>query len=147
MAQWTLLVTNVPARRLSIEEALVLCRLRWQIERLFRLWKEYGRIDEWRSKNPWRILCELYGKLAAMLIQHSLIQAGCWSDPHRSLVKAAQVVSREAGRIMVALYEGRLEQVVCSIVRSMRSGCRLNRRKGAPSTSQLLLDGLDWRLT
>jgi hypothetical protein len=51
-------------------------RLRWQIERLFRLWKEHGHIDEWRSKKPWRILCEVYGKLAAMLIQQWLIHEG-----------------------------------------------------------------------
>jgi len=37
------------------------------------LWKEHGQIDEWRSKKPWRILCEFYGKLAAMLIQQWLI--------------------------------------------------------------------------
>jgi hypothetical protein len=146
LAGWTLLVTNVPRARLSLPEALVLLRLRWQIERLFRLWKEHGQIDEWRSKKPWRILCELYGKLCAMLIQQWLIQAGCWHDPWRSLVKAAQAVRREANRIMVALYEGGLEQVLRSIVRGMRSGCRIERRRSHPSTVQLLLEGLDWQL-
>lgn len=76
LAGWTLVVTNVPRTRLSLPEALVLLRLRWQIERLFRLWKEHGQIDEWRRKNPWRILAELYGKLAAMLIQQWLIHEG-----------------------------------------------------------------------
>ena len=46
---------------------------------------------------------------------------------------------REAGRLMVALFEGGLEAVVVSILRSMRSGCRLNTRKQAPNTSQFLL--------
>jgi IS4 transposase len=76
LAGWTLVVTNVPRARLSLPEALVLLRLRWQIERLFRLWKEHGHIDDWRSKKPWRILAELYGKLCAMLIQQWLIQEG-----------------------------------------------------------------------
>ena len=146
LAGWTIVVTNVPRAQLSLPEALVLLRLRWQIERLFRLWKEHGQIDEWRSKKPWRILCEFYGKLCAMLIQQWLIQAGCWHDPWRSLVKAAQVVRREANRIMVALYEGGLEQVLRSIVRCMRSGCRIERRNSHPSTVQLLLEGLDWQL-
>ena len=48
---------------------------------------------------------------------------------------------------MVALYEGGLEVVLRSIIRCMRSGCRLERRKGHPSTAQLLLEGLDWQLT
>lgn len=147
LADWTLLVTNVPRARLSLPEALVLLRLRWQIERLFRLWKEHGHLDEWRSKQPWRIVCEIYGKLCAMLIQHWLICAGCWHDPWRSMVKAAAVVRREANRIMVALYEGGLAAVLASIVRCMHSGCRLERRKGHPSTAQLLLEGLDWQLT
>lgn len=147
LAGWTIVVTNVPRARLSLPEALFLLRLRWQIERLFRLWKEHGQIDEWRTKNPWRILCEFYGKLAAMVIQQWLIHEGCWQDPWRSLVKAAQVVRREANRIMVALYEGGLEAVLRSIVRYMRSGCRIDRRKSHPSTVQLLLEGLDWELT
>ena len=146
LAGWTLVVTNVARARLSLPEALVLLRLRWQVERLFRLWKEHGQIDEWRSKKPWRILCEVYGKLAAMLIQQWLIHEGCWQDLWRSLVKAAQVVRREANRIMIALYEGGLEQVLHSIVRCMHSGCRLERRSSRPSTVQLLLEGLDWPL-
>lgn len=146
LAGWTIVVTNVPQARLSLPEGLVLLRLRWQIERLFRLWKEQGQIDDWRTKNPWRILCEVYGKLAAMVIQQWLIQAGCWQDPWRSLVKAAAVVRREANRIMVALYEGGLPEVLRSIVRCMQSGCRLERRAAHPSTVQLLLEGLDWEL-
>ena len=139
LADWTILVTNVPRRRLSTEQVLVILRLRGPLECLFRLWKEHGYIDEWRSKKPWRILCELYAKLAAMLIQHWLIQLGCWQDPHRSLVKAAQVVRREAGQLMVALYRGGVEEAVASIVGCMQSGCRLNRRKTSPNTSQFLL--------
>ena len=57
---------------------LVILRLRWQIERVFWLWKEHGFIDQWRSKKPWRILSEVYAKLAAMVIQQWLIQLGCW---------------------------------------------------------------------
>jgi hypothetical protein len=139
LADWTIVLTNVPRRRLSIEHVLILLRLRWQIEWLFRLWKEHGYLDEWRSKKPWRIVCEVYAKLCAMLIQQWLIQLGCWQDPHRSVVKAAQVVRREAGRLMVALSEGGLEPVVTSIVRCRHSGCRLNTRKTTPNTSQFLL--------
>src|SRR5216684_3279546 len=138
LADWTIVLTNVPRKRLSTEQVLVILRLRWQIERLFRLWKEHGHIDEWRSKKPWRILCEVYAKLGAMLIQQWLTQLGCWQDPHRSMVKAAQVVRREAGQLMVALYRGGVEATVASIVRCMQSGCRLNTRKTYPNTSQFL---------
>src|SRR4029453_9710184 len=58
LAAWTVFVTNVPAERLTLREALVLGRMRWQIELLFKLWKSQGHVDESRSTKPWRILCE-----------------------------------------------------------------------------------------
>ncbi len=138
LAGWLILVTNVPRRLLSLAETLVVLSVRWQVELLFKLWKQDGQIDEWRSKKRWRILCEVYAKLAAMVIQHWLIELGCWHDPQRSLVKAAQVVRREAGQLMVGVYEGRLEPVVRQILRCMRSGCRINKRRQFPSTVQRL---------
>jgi Transposase DDE domain len=138
LTQVRLQAEAAPTPLLSLEETLVVLTVRWQIELLFRLWKEGGQIDEWRSKKRWRILCEVYAKLAAMVIQHWLIQLGCWQDPQRSLVKAAQVVRREAGQLMVAMREGRLEQVVRQILRCMHSGCRIDQRKQFPSTVQRL---------
>lgn len=146
LAHWTIVITNIPQKRASYEEILVLLRLRWQIERLFRLWKEDGKIDEWRTKKPYGILCEFYAKMCAMIIQQSLIQEGCWLDPLRSIVKAAASLRRECNRIMVTFYEGNLEQTVKSILRTLRSGCRIDRRVEFPSTAQLLLDGLDWKI-
>ena len=92
LADWTILVTNVPPELLSLEEALVLARARWQIELLFKLWKQHGQIDTWRTRKPWRALCELYAKLMALLVLHWLLVATCWTCPDRSLVKGAQTV-------------------------------------------------------
>ena len=83
MADWTILITDAPAKRLRFEEALVLLRERWQMELLYKLWKQHGQVDEWRTSNPWRVLCELYAKLIGVLLQHWLIvrfaQAGMLS--------------------------------------------------------------------
>jgi hypothetical protein len=116
----------------------VVLGVRGPIERLFRLWKDEGQIDEWRSKKRWRILCELYAKLAAMLIQHWLLHVGCWHDPHRSLVKGARALRREANRIMVALWEGPLEHTLEAVLRTLHSGTRLQKRRQFPSTAQRL---------
>ena len=96
LAAWTVLVTNVPSDRLALCEALVLARVRWQIELLFKLWKSHGRVDASRSTKPWRILCEVYAKLLAMLVQHWVFLVSCWAYPDRSLTKAAQTVQKHA---------------------------------------------------
>jgi Transposase DDE domain len=146
LAYWTIVITNIPCKRASYAEVLVLLRLRGPIERLFRLWKEDAKIDEWRTKKPYRVLCEFYAKMCAMIMQQSLIQEGCWLDPFRSLVKAAESLRRECNRIMVAFYEGNLKSQVQSILRTLQSGCRIDHRAAFPSTAQLLLNGLDWQL-
>ena len=37
---------------LSLDEALLFARLRWQIELLFKLWKSKGQIATWRTRKP-----------------------------------------------------------------------------------------------
>ena len=49
LADWTILVTDVPAKRLRFEEALVLLRERWQMELLYKLWKQHAQVDEWHT--------------------------------------------------------------------------------------------------
>ena len=49
LAAWVILITNAPPELVSLEAALVLGRVRWQIELLFKLWKSHGHIDQSRS--------------------------------------------------------------------------------------------------
>jgi hypothetical protein len=87
------------------------------MEMLYKLWKQYGRIDEWRTVNQWRILCELYAKLIGLLLQHWLIILFAWQDEQRSLVKLAQVVRDTACSLLEALAGiGSL----CSVLQSMK---------------------------
>jgi hypothetical protein len=146
-AKWTMLITHVPAHLLTISEVIVLQRARWQIERLFRLWKDGGKIDEWRGRTSWRILCEIYAKVIAMLIQHWLLVIGTWQDPYRSLVTAAKLVRQSALELLSAL-AGELswQRVTSRLLRAMPA-CRLHRRLKYPGHPQLLLEGLDWPLT
>lgn len=141
LAAWTLLVTNVPCDRLTLREALVLARVRWQIELLFKLWKSHGRVDESRSTKPWRILCEVYAKLLAMLVQHWVFLVSCWAYPNRSLMKAAQTVQKHTLHLASAF--GSLKRLIAALIivqRCVAAGCRMNRRKKSPNTYQLLLD-------
>ena len=78
VADWTILVTNMPSNLLTADEALTVMRIRWQIELIFKLWKSVNSLDKSRSKKKWRILTEVYGKLLVVLLQHWLIVMGAW---------------------------------------------------------------------
>lgn len=148
LCEWTLLLTNVPASWLSLLEAMALLRARWQIELLFKLWKQHGHIDEWGSQKPWHILCELYAKLLAMLVQHWLLIRGCWEDPHHSLVQAAGVVRECSGRLLAALRgQGSLWRAVRTTIQAVRSAVPIPARADRPSTSHLLEGTPFWGLT
>jgi hypothetical protein len=141
LAGWTLLVTNAPVELISLVEALVLYRVRWQIELLFKLWKQHGQIDQWRTAKPARILCELYAKLLAMVLQHWCLLVGGWAIPQRSWVKAAETIRAHTPLLACAL-GGRLRLTAAleHLVQTLAAGCRQNSRRQQPSTYQLLCD-------
>jgi hypothetical protein len=140
LAAWVIFVTNAPAELVSLEAGLVLGRLRWQIELLFKLWKSHGHIDASRSTKPWRVLCDVYAKLLAMIIHHWVALIELWGYPDRSLVKAAQTVQKYALQLATGLWSHeRTAETLAIIARCLTAGCRMSRRKKQPNTYQLLL--------
>ena len=141
LADWTIFVTNIPPDQLSVREALILGRCRWQIELLFKLWKSHGQIDTWRSGKAGAILCELYAKVIAMIIQHWIMLVGCWAYANRSLTKAAATVRKHALCLATALRcGGQLAAAITIIADCLAVGCRINKSQKTPHTYQLLLD-------
>ncbi len=139
LLEWTILVTNVPQELLSVEEVLVLARCRWQIELCWKLWKQVGKLDTWRSAKPYRILTEIYAKLLGLLITHWLTLIECWQAPNRSLVKARQVVQWMAPALALGVAGVvPLETMVQRTSSSMASGCTVNARRKKPAAYQLV---------
>ena len=146
--QWTIVLTNVPVSLLSTAEAMALMRARWQIELLWKLWKDQGVIDEWQTAKPERILCELYAKLLGMLVQHWVLLLSCWDDPHRSLVGAVQVIRDQVPTLVHGL-TGHipLGKALRLVKQAIVGGCSIPKRRTRLSTSHLLLESLDDGLT
>ena len=138
LCAWTIIVTNLNRDDLSLEEALILLRLRWQIELLFKLWKQEMALDEWRSQKPWQILTEVFSKLLCVLIQHWLLVLGLWDEPERSLFKAVKLLRKHAFHLLCALTDfSRLKLVLATVLAALPR-CKIQKRKTRPATFQLL---------
>jgi hypothetical protein len=139
LLDWTILMTNVPQALLSIDEALVLARCRWQIELCWKLWKQVGKVDTWRSAKPYRILTEIYAKLLGCLITHWLTLLECWQAPNRSMVKARQAMQWMAPVLALGVAGViPLETMVHCTSHTMASGCTVNARRKRPAAYQLV---------
>jgi Transposase DDE domain len=148
LVQWAIVLTNVPRSMLSAAEAMALMRARWQIELLWKVWKDQGKVDEWQTANPERILCELYAKLLGMLVQHWVLLLSCWDDPHRSLVGAVQVIREQVPTLVHGL-TGHLPlgQALRLVIDAVMGGCSIPKRQTRLSTSHRLLEPLGPGLT
>lgn len=142
LCDWTLLVTNTSKDLLSLKDAQCLARLRWQIELLFKLWKSHGQVDKSKSQKPWRILTEVYAKIIGLIIQHWVLLTRLWHYPDKSLVKAAQIVRKQAVLIATAIAPINpftLSEALKIIQAGLERGCRMNTKKKIPNTYQLLM--------
>jgi hypothetical protein len=140
LCEWTILVTNVPRDLLNVEEAIALARMRWQIELIFKLWKSHGGVDQWCGDDPDSVLCQVYGKLLAQVVQHWVIVAGAWSLADRSLTKAARVVRDLAPGFAAAMFSvTRLRGVLSHARTLMQIVARMERRKKRPSAHEMIL--------
>lgn len=139
LLDWNIVLTNVPREKLSVEEALVLYRCRWQRELLWKLSQEIEHVDTWRSEKPDRILTEILAKWLGLLMSHWIMLVECWQDPRHSTVKAHQVIQWMAPVLAVSL-AGLLdvEQAIACSVATMRHGCQIASRPKRPATFQLL---------
>ncbi len=142
LADWTVLLTNVPADQLSVEEAMALYRARWQIELLFKQWKSQGGLAVVsRSTKPWHVLCEVYAKLLGLLVQHWLLVAGGWHHAARSLWKAAPAVRVHALVLAAALRSRRrLRAVLTDLQTILAATTPIDRRRSRPPTFLRLRD-------
>lgn len=144
LAQWTIIVTNVPASLLSLAQAFVVMKIRWQIELLFKLWKQEALLDEWSSGKPWRILCEVYAKLLAMVIQHWVMLVACDDDPHASWTGVAEIVRQQVPTLVHGFRQHlSLGKALRLVTESVRGGCSIVARSTRLSTSRLIQGAFD----
>jgi hypothetical protein len=135
---WSLYVTNLPQDLLATEEVECIIRSRWQVEKIFYWWKDDAKIDQWCSHNPWRILCEVYAKLLALLIQQWLMISAEIHDLRRSTLQASSSIRKHAWHLAFVLRDlPAFTQVLSHIVSCLKVGCRISSSSTSPPTFQL----------
>lgn len=103
LLSWSIFITNVPDRKISAEQVLTIYRVRWQIELLFKLYKSHIKLDKLKGK-PYRVLCELYAKLCAILIFHGMVSCTeLKKNTELSLTKVFIEFKRRVRELLLAL--------------------------------------------
>jgi len=142
LSRWTILLTSLPAEALSVAEALVLLRLRWQIELLFKRWKSAGgQVEAWRTADPWQALCTVYAKLLGCVVAHWLAAVRCWAIPDKSLHALDQAIRSHAPMLVRTLARGAAalgRELRLLTAHLCRTG-RLQKRRRRPAAFQLVL--------
>jgi len=88
LADWTLMVTNVPQQWLPPEMLRPFYSLRWQIELLFKQLKTVLCIHKSNTGKENRLRCEIYGKLIMAVLIHRIhadINIRLWNSGRREL--------------------------------------------------------------
>jgi hypothetical protein len=91
MAEWVVVVTNLPAATWSAANVLALYRVRWQVELLLKRCKSLLQLDRLRCKDPELAQVYLLGKALGLLLleQHTaqpIRAVAAWlADTHRPL--------------------------------------------------------------
>lgn len=148
---WNMLVTDLPSKKLSLNEAIVLYRSRWQIELLFKRWKSHCQIDLLDGRTLIHTRCRLWIRLCGAVIEQRWVAACGWSGVRPpSFAKLSRFFQQSMSRIAVVLHSPtRLKRLLHSLVTEVIKTCRRNKRIQKPGWDQLIHDPskLDYALT
>jgi hypothetical protein len=128
---FTMMITNIPRDRLSLNMIIKLYKIRWQIELFFKNIKSNISIDKLSGKNKFRMLCLLYTKLAIIWIVSSLYayaQSKNESNKEISLYKFTRWLL-EDGRLMEFIKIGDISKLLVQIESNLDLVCKQKRRQ------------------
>jgi hypothetical protein len=148
--EWGLYLTNLAGVAFSVSTLVLLYRLRWQVELVFKLCKSGLGLDKGRGRQGSRVWVELYAKLIGLVLLTYLSAPVRWqefavADSGESRVvelsglKALQSLQHTALDLGQALHRGSLneiEQVVAGLIAKWQRFGVKEYRKKRPTTLQ-----------
>lgn len=142
LLDWVIFVTNVPQEWLSVEQILLIYRLRWQIELIFKFWKSRAKLDQIGPYRLERVLCQSYARLTALVLFHFLVAPIFAAYKQLSLPKAFSLLQHHVSRLLLAIANAwqDLTAIWQRFDRDLHRLAMQDKRKKSPSTYQLLLE-------
>jgi hypothetical protein len=141
LAGWLMLLTNAPADSLPTAAVGFLYRVRWQVELIFKQWKSVLRLDVLPSRNPYRVQCEIWGRLLMGVLtfvwyQHANAVCLAQHDCEISFVKVAKQLQQQGQSLVRALFGGRerLESEYRALWKKLLKLARKERQPSRPTT-------------
>lgn len=139
---WSVYITNIPSDWLSAEQVMLMYRLRWQIELVFKLWKSQAKLQIMGPWRPERILCQFLARLLGLILfQWSVIPYRWMGEHELSLAKAFSVLQRYIPRLLNTIgdhWRG-VAHVLQTLGEDFQHFALKNKRRKSPSTFQRLV--------
>jgi Transposase DDE domain len=138
--EWTVLVTNCMADLLTWKEVVVLYRMRWQIELMFKLWKSHNLLAEHRERGTAvERMAVFWAKLIGVVLQHWLLLTSSGSGLCRSHWKAARVIRAWIVALTASLPAmDQLIRTLSAMAATIATIANKKRQRKRPSLIQLL---------
>ena len=145
LAGWNLYITNIEAHQLTPKQISVISGIRWQIELMFKCFKSNLKLHVSRSQKPYRILSEVYAKLIALLIQHTLMIAAGYRHIQQSFIKTAKHIAGYARLLTLSFHRSKtaLLDTLKIIKCSFEKGGTFQRSIGKNTTFRKLKDATE----
>ena len=145
LAGWNLYITNIEAHQLTPKQICVIVGIRWQIELMFKGFKSIGKLQDSTSEKPYRILSEIYAKLIALLIQHTIMLGAGYRHIQHSFIKTAKYIAGYARLLTVSFHHSKtaLHETLKNIKLAFQKGGSFQKSTGKNTTFRRLKDATE----
>ncbi|MCY4567554.1 MAG: transposase, partial [Candidatus Poribacteria bacterium] len=145
LAGYNLYITNIEAHRLTPKQICVIVGVRWQIELIFKSFKSLSKLQVSRSQKPYRILSEIYAKLIALLMQHTVMRGAGYRPIQQSFIKTAKYIEGYARWLTLSFHHAKnaLHKTLKAIKHAFENGGSFQRTTGKNTTFRKLQDATE----
>ncbi len=140
-------ITNVKVEIWPAEIIGTIYRIRWQIELIFKQWKQLFQIDVMKGARSERIRCLIYGRLIMINIVTGLYALSVWycRVVLRREVSGVKLIQwlRRKGCLCESIVKNRISELIEDLIKSLPKGL-LKQKRRRKTTLELIDEEIDF---